>query len=67
MHFFKGDFRITTKTIGGIQYVVFSFYSDKEHLFDRVENIISNSVDLGNMMESADNSLVGSDIPNKNM
>lgn len=63
MHLFKGDFRVTTKKIRGINYVVFSFYSDKEILFGRIGNMIIHSADLGNMMESSTNYLVGSDIP----
>ena len=43
MFLFKGDFRVNTTTIRGVQYVTFSFYDGDKDLFQKVGDLISDS------------------------
>lgn len=43
MLFMKGDFNVTTKTIQGVQYVVFSIYDNRDTIYEKVGKQIENS------------------------
>lgn len=43
MFLFKGDFRVNSTTIRGVQYVTFSFYDGDKDLFEKVGDLISDS------------------------
>ena len=38
-----GSSKVTSKTIRGVQYVVFSFFDGKELMLDRIESLIQRS------------------------
>ena len=40
---FKGDFRVNSTIIGGVQYVTFSFFDGDKLLFDKVGDLIEQS------------------------
>lgn len=40
---FKGDFRVNSTIIGGIQYVTFSFFDGDKFIFDKVGDLIEQS------------------------
>ncbi|MDD2217331.1 MAG: hypothetical protein PHX63_02745 [Eubacteriales bacterium] len=40
---FKGDFRVNSTIIGGVQYVTFSFYDGDKLIFDKVGDLIQQS------------------------
>lgn len=43
MIFMKDDFNVTTKTIQGVQYVVFSIYDNQDTIYKKVGKQIENS------------------------
>ncbi len=43
MFLFKGDFRVNSTMIHGVQYVTFSFYDGDKDLFQKVGDLISDS------------------------
>lgn len=43
MLFMKDDFNVTTKTIQGVQYVVFSIYDNQDTIYKKVGKQIKNS------------------------
>lgn len=43
MLFMKDDFNVTTKTIQGVQYVVFSIYDNQDTIYEKVGKQIENS------------------------
>lgn len=43
MLFMKDDFYVTTKTIQGVQYVVFSIYDNQDTIYEKVGKQIENS------------------------
>ena len=43
MLYMKDDFNVTTKTIRGVQYVVFSIYDNQDTIYQKVEKQIKNS------------------------
>lgn len=40
---FKGDFRVNSTIIGGVQYVTFSFFDGDKLIFDKVGDLIQQS------------------------
>ncbi|MCM1566367.1 MAG: hypothetical protein NC238_10540 [Dehalobacter sp.] len=40
---FKGDFRVNSTIIGGVQYVTFSFFDGEKLIFDKVGDLIQQS------------------------
>ena len=40
---FKGDFRVNSTIIGGIQYVTFSFFDGDKLIFDKIGDLIEQS------------------------
>lgn len=40
---FKGDFRVNSTIIGGVQYVTFSFFDGGKLIFDKVGDLIQQS------------------------
>lgn len=40
---FKGDFRVNSTILGGVQYVTFSFYDGDKLIFDKVGDLIQQS------------------------
>lgn len=45
MILFKNDFKVTTKTIRGVQYVVFSMYENTDTVYDKVSKQIQKDFD----------------------
>jgi len=54
---FKGDFRVNSTIIGGMQYVTFSFFDGDKLIFDKV----------GDLIEQSFKATKGHDIPNENI
>ncbi|GAB6171964.1 hypothetical protein JCM15765_14420 [Paradesulfitobacterium aromaticivorans] len=40
---FKGDFRVNSTIIGGVQYVTYSFFDGDKLIFDKVGDLIQQS------------------------
>mgnify|MGYP001499213580 CR=1 FL=1 len=40
---FKGDFRVNSTIIGGVQYVTFSFFDGDNLIFDKVGDLVQQS------------------------
>ena len=40
---FKGDYRVNSTIIGGVQYVTFSFFDGDKLIFDKVGDLIQQS------------------------
>lgn len=62
MFLFKGDFRVNTTTIRGVQYVTFSFYDGDKDLFEKVGELISNSFQAAKPDELTNESSVDLDM-----
>ncbi|WP_195283045.1 hypothetical protein [Harryflintia acetispora] len=59
---FSGDFHVHAKTIKGVQYVTFSFFSGEQTIFDKVGEMIVQSCVTAKKVEIPSESLVGSGI-----
>ncbi|NLU24059.1 MAG: hypothetical protein GXW99_04910 [Clostridiales bacterium] len=66
MFLFKGDFRVNTTTIRGVQYVTFSFYDGDKNLFEKMGQLISDSFEAAKPDELSKESLLGSGIASEN-
>ena len=62
MFLFKGDFRVNSTTIRGVQYVTFSFYDGDKDLFQKVGDLISESFQSAKPDELTNESSLGLDI-----
>lgn len=62
MFLFSDSFRVHSRTIRGIQYLVFSHYASEELVFDRIGNMIENSFTQADAVEITKPSLVDSGI-----
>ena len=62
MFLFKGDFRVNTTTIRGVQYVTFSFYDGDKILFEKMGQLISDSFEAAKPDELTKESLLSSGI-----
>lgn len=62
MFLFKGDFRVNSATIHGVQYVTFSFYDGDKDLFEKVGELISDSFQAAKPDELTNKSSVDSDM-----
>jgi hypothetical protein len=62
MFLFKGDFRVNTTTIRGVQYVTFSFYDGDKNLFEKMGQLISDSFEAAKPDELTKESLLSSGI-----
>ena len=62
MFLFKGDFRVNTTTIRGVQYVTFSFYDGDKSLFEKMGQLISDSFEAAKPDELTKESLLSSGI-----
>ena len=62
MFLFDNTIRANSKTIRGVQYVVFSHYNGHEAIHDRVGSMIINSFEQNRTVEITQPSLVSSDI-----
>ena len=62
MFLFKGDFRVNTTTIRGVQYVTFSFYNGDKNLFEKMGQLISDSFEAAKPDELTKESLLSSGI-----
>ncbi len=40
---FKGDFRVNSTIIGGVQYVTFSFFDGDKLIFDKIGDLVEQS------------------------
>ena len=58
----NGDFSVYAKTIKGVQYVTFSFYSGDKTIFDKVGGMITQYCETAKEVEIPSVSLVGSGI-----
>ena len=58
----SGDFSVHAKTIKGVQYVTFSFFSGEQTVFDKVGGMIVQSCHTAKEVEIPSKSLVGSGI-----
>lgn len=58
----SGDFSVHAKTINGMQYVTFSFFSGEQTVFDKVGKMIVQSCNTAKEVEIPSESLVGSSI-----
>ncbi|QHA01455.1 hypothetical protein [Dehalobacter restrictus] len=54
---FKGDFRVNSTIINGVQYVTFSFFDGDKLLFDKV----------GDLIEQSFKAIQADKIPNENI
>lgn len=54
---FKGNFRVNSTIINGVQYVTFSFFDGDKLLFDKV----------GDLIEQSFKATKGDEIPNENI
>ena len=59
---FSGDFRVYAKTIRGVRYVTFSFFSGEETIFDKVGDMIVQSCETTKEVKIPSESLVDSGI-----
>lgn len=66
MFLFKGDFRVNTTTIRGVQYVTFSFYDGDKNLFEKMGQLISDSFEAAKPDELTKESLLSSGIASEN-
>lgn len=62
MFLFKGDFRVNSTTIRGVQYVTFSFYDGDKDLFEKVGDLISDSFQTAKPDELTNESSVDLDM-----
>ena len=62
MFLFKGDFRVNSTTIRGVQYVTFSFYNGDKDLFEKVGDLISDSFQTAKPDELTNESSVDLDM-----
>ena len=62
MFLFKGDFRVNTTAIRGVQYVTFSFYDGDKNLFEKMGQLISDSFEAAKPDELTKESLLSSGI-----
>lgn len=62
MFLFKGDFRVNSTTIHGVQYVTFSFYDGDKDLFEKVGELISDSFQAAKPDELTNKSSVDLDM-----
>ncbi len=46
MFLFENDFQARTTTIRGVRYITFSFYSGDKDIFQKIGQLITDSVDL---------------------
>lgn len=66
MFLFKGDFRVNTTTIRGVQYVTFSFYNGDKNLFEKMGQLISDSFEAAKPDELTKEFLLSSGIASEN-
>ena len=59
MFLFENDFQARTTTIRGVRYITFSFYSGDKDIFQKIGQLITDSVDLD---KEAPDSLSNSDV-----
>ena len=59
---YSGDFSVHAKTINGVQYVTFSFFSGEQTVFDKVGGMIVQSCHTAKEVEIPSKSLVGNGI-----
>lgn len=65
MFLFSGSFNVKCCTIRGVQYNVFSFYSEENNVFGHLENLIKNSFESSSVDEITNDDSVDNDIANK--
>ena len=62
MFLFNNAIRANSKTIRGVQYVVFSNYGGSESIHDRIGQMIENSFETANAVEITNPSLLDNGI-----
>ncbi|NLL34260.1 MAG: hypothetical protein GX257_02985 [Clostridiales bacterium] len=62
MFLFKGDFRVNSTIIRGVQYVTFSFYDGDKDLFQKMGDLISESFQTADPDEIPNESLLDNGI-----
>lgn len=58
----SGDYSVHAKTINGVQYVTFGFFSGEQTIFDKVGGMITQSCETAKEVEIPSESLVGNGI-----